>query len=559
MRSARMIVTDDALWAGHPASLTVSRLGLPDGLPVWQTDVGCEAATMARLEPRLFVACFDSGELVVLDDRSGDVLARSRVGHGPFGVIEASGRLFVTLAHEDALLVLRTDTLAEVARAETAFEPRGLALEGDRIYVVHLYDASVRMFDPKSLKPLGDIEIGLQAALAESITLDPDRARAYVPHQRQNVTNLARLFDSTVFPVVSVLDTEELRPVRREALALDSVDTPVGMPSAAVLSLHGKRLYVANGASDDVSVIDLTVRLGAGHVVVGHNPRDLALSPDGQRLYTLNLVSDDISVVDTDTLAVTDTFPLGSDPRPNVIQQGERLFFTSRPDTITKDNWMACASCHFDGGFDAQTWLGTEGGPRNTTILRGIGDTLPLHWSADRPDVQSFRKTFTGLMAGTGLTEPELDALADFLNGLPPLPSPLRRANGALTASAIEGAGLFRAAGCAVCHSPPLFTDRELHDVGTGQPFHDDPAGDGKVPETMGAKFDTPSLRELWLTAPYLHDGRAPTLRDVLTTFNQGDRHGDTSGMSAAELSALEAFLTSLPLTSQELEELFGR
>ena len=557
LRSARLIVTQDALWAGHPASRTVTRIALPIGQRVWQTDIGCEAATLARVTPRLFVACFDSGELIVLDDRGGEIVARRWVGHAPFGVLAAGGLLYLTLAHEDALLALDLVTLEVITREPTDRQPRGLALKDTNLYVVHLLDASVRVFDAATLGPLGDIRIGLQGALAESITLHPDSARAYVPHQRQNVTNMAMLFDSTVFPVVDALDTDQFRPVRREALALDSVDTPVGMPVAVALDPTGTRLYALNAASDDVSVIDLTRGRGAGHVAVGQHPRDLSLSPDGARLYTLNLVSDDVSVVDTTTMAIVDTLPLADDPRPPIIQQGERLFLTSRPDQLARDNWIACASCHFDAGFDGQTWLGVTGGPRNTPILRGIANTEPLHWSADRPDVQSFEQTFTGLMAGTGPSEAELDALAAYLRGLKPLPSTKRGDAAELTPLAIRGADVFQRAGCAACHTLPLFTDRKLHDVGTGEPFHPHPSGRGTVPETLGAAFDTPSLRELWLTAPFLHDGRASTLREVLTTFNTGDQHARTSGLSEAELAALEAFLLSLPLTLSELSDLF--
>ncbi len=161
-------------------------------------------------------------------------------------------------------------------------------------------------------------------------------------------------------------------------------------------------------------------------------------------------------------------------------------------------------------------------------------------------------------MAGTGLSEAELDALAEYLNSLQPLVSPLRQVDGALTEEARQGAALFQEAGCAVCHGPPLFTDRQLHDVGTGEPFHDHPSGGGTVAETMGPAFDTPSLRELWHTAPYLHDGRAPTLRDVLVTHNPGGRHGETGDLSEAGLSAIEAFLLALPLTLDELDSLFG-
>ena len=560
MRSTRIIVSDDSLWAAHPASESVIGLNLPGGNRMWQTSIGCEATTLTRLYSRLFVTCFDTGELVVLNVRSGEVLKKRWVGHGAFGVIENASRLYISLSHEESVIVLDAETLDETTRAQTGYEPRGLALKGNRLYVVHLFDASVRVFDAVTLGVLGNISIGLQAALAESVTLDPSKARAYVAHQRQHVTNMARLFDNTVFPIVSVLDTEQQRPIRREALALDSIDTPVSMPAATVLSEDGKRLYVVNAASDDLSVINLDQGMGVGHVLVGHNPRDLALARRGDRLYTLNMVSDNVSVIDTTTLSVLNTFELAEDPRGHAIQQGERIFRTSRPDEIARDNWIACASCHFDGGSDGQTWLGTEGGARNTPVLRGIAGTLPLHWSGDRPNVQSFQQTLTGLMGGTGLSQSELDALAAYLNTLQPLTSPLRKPDGSLPEAAIEGAVVFQQAGCAVCHTSPRFTDRLMHDVGTGEPFHDNPSGKGqKVAETMGTSFDTPSLRELWLTAPYLHDGRAMTLRDVLVAFNNNDKHGTTAHLSDAELFALEAFLLALPLTPKEFSELRGK
>ena len=58
--------------------------------------------------------------------------------------------------------------------------------------------------------------------------------------------------------------------------------------------------------------------------------------------------------------------------------------------------------------------------------------------------------------------------------------------------------------------------------------------------------FDTPTLVELWRTAPYLHDGSAATLREVLTDRNQGDLHGTTSHLTDDEIEALIAYLMSL-------------
>lgn len=113
------------------------------------------------------------------------------------------------------------------------------------------------------------------------------------------------------------------------------------------------------------------------------------------------------------------------------------------------------------------------------------------------------------------------------------MPSPHLQ-NGALSAAARRGEGVFKKAGCAECHPPPLFTNLQSYDVGTG------------VNHDAGKPLDTPTLCELWRTAPYLDDGRAATVRGVLTTHNPADRHGATSKLSEQELSDLEAYLLSL-------------
>ena len=68
--------------------------------------------------------------------------------------------------------------------------------------------------------------------------------------------------------------------------------------------------------------------------------------------------------------------------------------------------------------------------------------------------------------------------------------------------------------------------------------------------------FDTPSLRGIWHTAPYLHDGRAPTLRDVLVTHNPTDTHGHTSHLSESELQDLVAFLRSVEGATSRVQDL---
>jgi cytochrome c peroxidase len=190
--------------------------------------------------------------------------------------------------------------------------------------------------------------------------------------------------------------------------------------------------------------------------------------------------------------------------------------------------------------------------------------------------VQDFEYTIRGrLMLGRGLVrgdikpkrgvekteleEPlagrskDLDALAVYCNSFEFTLSPHVPAPGKLSPAAARGKALFfsKEVGCASCHSGPYYTDSSLtkpyhlHDVGTGQ---DDPG------EKMGPLYDTPTLLGVYRTAPYLHHGKAATLRDVLTTANKGDRHGHTSQLGPAELDDLVEFLKALPYEPPPLQ-----
>lgn len=97
--------------------------------------------------------------------------------------------------------------------------------------------------------------------------------------------------------------------------------------------------------------------------------------------------------------------------------------------------------------------------------------------------------------------------------------------------------------GCNVCHSGADFTDSasaQLHDVGTIKP------SSGRRLNQPLTGFDTPTLKGVWETAPYLHDGSAATLLDVLTTANPANRHGNTSTLNATQLQQLVSYLQQI-------------
>jgi cytochrome c peroxidase len=124
-----------------------------------------------------------------------------------------------------------------------------------------------------------------------------------------------------------------------------------------------------------------------------------------------------------------------------------------------------------------------------------------------------------------------------YLRGLRPEPSPFL-VDGQLSEAARRGRALFcdTRVGCARCHVGPLLTDLRGYDVGT----HVSQDWQGE------SRFVTPKLVELWRTAPYLHHGKAATLRDVLTEHNPRDRHGRTSQLDDSEIEALVEYLKTL-------------
>ena len=87
---------------------------------------------------------------------------------------------------------------------------------------------------------------------------------------------------------------------------------------------------------------------------------------------------------------------------------------------------------------------------------------------------------------------------------------------------------------CVTCHFPPLYTDRRLHDVGT------------KMELDMDSKFDVPHLNNIYDSAPYLHNGAAPTLEEIWTVYNPHDTHGVTNDMTKDQLNDLIEYIKTL-------------
>ena len=601
------------LWVVNPDANSVSVLSVASNTltKVAEVAVGRQPRTLAfsRDGGRVFVACQGANELWVLNAATRSVAGRISVGHQPYGVAVSPGDGTILVSNQgDGTVSVISSALVVKKILPIVETPRALAVtaDGSRAYVTHLLTRG-------EAGAVTEIDLtGLLVSRTNAIVLDtspdttssgggfPNMLGALAIHPAGRAAwfgglkaNTGRgLFvngemprpENTVrgfFGKMNLASTTEELERRIDANDSDSV-------SGMAFSPNGRWAYVTHQGAGMLSVYDLSaatlINPGDGNTVsfaaridLGHAPQGIVVSADGQRGYVANYLSRDVQVLDLSNSrmpAVLSTVPVTNEPLPPAIANGKRLFYRSREPRHSFANYIACASCHADGGgHDGRTWDFTNRGEglRNTHDLRGRGGAAhgPVHWSGNFDEIQDFENDIVRFFGGTGLAQDgqppnpplgaanagrsaDLDDLAAYVSSLTaPARSPFRNTDGTLSDTALRGKALFLspALQCASCHVPPRFTDSVLtanpanfvrHDVGTLTPASGQRLGgplDG---------LDTPSLLGLWDSAPYLHDGSAATLLDVLTTRNTNDRHGATSTLSTNQLSDLMAYLLSL-------------
>lgn len=293
----------------------------------------------------------------------------------------------------------------------------------------------------------------------------------------------------------------------------------------------------------------------------------------------------------TDTIPFPETNPYGRAK----AELGRSLFFEP---ILSRDGTRTCGTCHWpsrDWTDDLPRAARNDGGPlptRTPTLLDVAWIERNLGWDGQFRDLESvafgpitapanmnmteallierlsavpayvsaFREAFPEA-AGEArpITRARIEqALATFQRLIVSGPSPFDRwadgEAGAVSPAARRGFDLFTGrANCAACHSGPSFTDGSFHDIGTAEA---DEIGRGRFFPTSTAlrhAFKTPTLRNVARRPPYMHDGSAATLAEVIDLYDRGgiDRPSRSRdirplGLTAREKADLIAFLESL-------------
>ncbi|MFQ5956267.1 MAG: cytochrome-c peroxidase [Candidatus Brocadiales bacterium] len=289
---------------------------------------------------------------------------------------------------------------------------------------------------------------------------------------------------------------------------------------------------------------------------------------------------------------------------PEKVALGKKLYFDKR---LSLDDTISCATCHdpkkgFADAAPVSTGIKGQKGKRSApTVLNsalydlqfwdGRAPTLeeqakqpiinPIEMGVPSHDavieklkgIEEYRKAFQKTFGEEINIDNVARAIASFERTLIAGNSPFDRFmyggdKNAISDMAKKGLEVFRGKGrCLTCHefvgSFALFTDNKFHNIGVGM---DKPEPDmgryevTKLDKDKGA-FKTPTLRNIALTAPYMHDGSEATLEEVVDLYDKGGNpNPHLSGemrplkLTKEEKKALVEFLKTL--TSSDLKEL---
>lgn len=525
----------------------------------------------------------------VIDTETRKVVATIAVGDEPHGVLtDRSGQtLYVLNTSSDDISVIDTKTLQETKRLAASRNPWSLALspDGARLCVTNALSRFVKFRNPamsevtviETERGYVDDRVVVPATnLLQGVAWHPSGKYALVTMLRtKNLVPMTRMLQGwTVTNGLAVIWADG----RVDQVLLDEPGLSFPDPADVAITPDGRWALVTSSGSNRVAAVDLPKLIGileqasprereqiipnhlgratefvAAHIETSACPRGITLSSDGKTAYVACSLDDSVTVIDVAKLAVSERIDLGGPQETTKVRRGERLFHSAN---IAFRRQLSCHSCHPDGHVDGLTYDIEEDGPGggigkdpvDNRTLRGILDTAPFKWSGLNPNLS--RQCGARLAAFFTRIQPftpeELDAVDTYVCTIPRPPNRYRPVGARLTDTQRRGKAVFertrandgrvipREKRCVTCHFPPLYTDRNLHDIGS----------QGRLDSHN--KFDAPHLNNIYDSAPYMHNGVADTLEEIWTKHNPHDTHGVTNDMTKDQLNDLIEYLKTL-------------
>jgi len=533
----------------------------------------------------LYVVCqAPKSPICAVDLAAWKITSTMTAGHYSLGPsVSPDGKtLYVCNRFDDDVSVIDIASGKETKRVKVPREPHGSAItpDGKTLCVCnHLtidpsdsYDVAtlISLIDTETFE-VTSIRLPNGAADMRGICISPDGKYCYGTHilarYQMPTTQLERGWMNT--NAVSIIDIAAKKHVN--SVLLDDVDLGAANPWEVACSPDGKYLCVGHAGTHEISIVEFdkmheklaslpekpeegTTGAAYSQATAADVPNDLAflvgmrrrIRLEGNGPHGMAVVGDKLYVAEyySDTIAAVELEPKPSKPVTTItlndnlemsVQRKGQMYFNDA--SLCFQQWQSCASCHPDARTDALNWdLMNDGlgNPKNVKSMLLAHSTPPAMISGIRGTAEmAVRAGITHIQFAV---RPEEDAVAidEYLKAMEPIPSPFL-VDGKLSESAERGKKIFEDVGCVRCHPAPLYSDKLMHDVGSRTQFD------------RRDTFDTPTLVEVWRTAPYMHDGQFVTMEEMLREGRHGQKDkGGKVDLTEEQIKDLAEYVKSL-------------
>ncbi|MFR9533297.1 MAG: YVTN family beta-propeller repeat-containing protein [Rikenellaceae bacterium] len=509
---------------------------------------------------KAYVTTFQSkGHLQVVSTVDGTILSKVELGSGACAPIfnGDKSKIYVCNQFSDNVMELDAASLKVLRTVKVLREPKSVVVSpnGKNLYVTNFLPAqradldvvnsAVSVIDIAGFTKIKDIPLSNGSNALRGMCITPDGKYVFVSHNLGRFTvptsQLQQGWMNT--SAFSIIDTE-----KQDYVGVILVDEP-DRGAAGIWSIEcdENNVYISHSGTHEISVIDHKAMLDRFDKypdkskmdydlrflyglrkrvkLEGNGPRAILLA--GDKLYAPTYFADKLNVLDVKTTAVK-SFDLNPEREESVVDRGERYFNDAMN---CFQSWQSCNGCHpGDGRTDGMNWDLTNDGLGNSKNCKSLllsNQTPPAMISGIRPSAHYAVGTGFKYIQFFEPTEEIQNSVAEYMTSLKPVPSPYL-VDGQLSAKALEGRKVFEKLKCDECHTGAYYTDMKMHVIGDDVEFE--------------RGWDTPTLIEVWRTAPYLFDGRAATMREVFEVH----KHGVTKKLKEAELDALVEYVNSL-------------
>lgn len=538
-----------------------------------ETGVNPNSVLLSVDRKKLFVSAGSAnGFLFVISLPDEKIIHKVAMAHTPMGMVENvdGSKLYVTNRFSNNVAVISSRKWKVLKYIAVVREPKIAVIspKSGKLLVLNFLplcnstdvdvSAELSVIDTKQDRVSKHIRLTPGAHSAEGLAVSTDGNYAFITHVLSRyglpVTQLDRGWVNS--NALSVVDL--VKQSLRCTVLLDDVEQGAANPKSIVV--EGSKLFIALSGLHSLMVIDekgMLQRIDSvknGYRINNyiHSLNDLntslsfisniksriplsLLSPSylvcgGGKIYVSGKFTPSVECISS---SKSEMIHLGTEDAWESSRRGELAFNDA---SLCYQGWQSCASCHPDGRADGLNWDQLNdgiGNPKNTKSLLFSHQTPPSMITGIRENAGIAVRKGMSFMLGTLLDKQVAADIDNYLKGLTPIPSPYL-VNGKLNPSAKAGEKLFDKSQCSLCHSGVYFTDGKSYMVHS------------KTDDPPNTPYDTPTLREVWRTSPYLLDGRAATIQELLRKHNPNDMHGVSQGLSKKETDDLTEYILSL-------------